>query len=119
MSAEHGQEPIHDPSDLLDELDSIIRAQEMLRHRTTALQARYAALESFAEQFDNLGGVGRAEFGHINVEFTAKNLDEAAARQDYAKDWLSHARELAVKVREYPQPRRSTESPEADRRRSR
>jgi hypothetical protein len=125
MSTEHGQGPIHDPIDLLDELDSIIRAQEVLRHRTIALQARYAALEPHADRFDqpnlnpNLKDFPR-EYGSINVSHTAMRLGDAANDMAMTSKYGLHpARKLAVKVREYPNQARSVEAPAVDRRRSR
>ncbi|MFJ2665698.1 hypothetical protein ACIO14_15225 [Nocardia fluminea] len=122
MSTEHGREPIHDPIDLLDELDSIILAQEMLRHRTVALQARYAALEPIADRFDQPhtdSSFLKTEYGAINVQYSAKNLGYSASDMEGTASWLRSARELAEKVREYPQPQRSVDLPEVDRRRSR
>ncbi|WP_328711634.1 hypothetical protein [Nocardia salmonicida] len=125
MSTDHGQEPIHDPSDLLDELDSIIRAQDMLRHRTIALQARYAALQPHADRYDqphidpNLKGFPR-EYGSINVSHTAIRLGDAAKDMAMTSKYGLHpGRKLAVKVREYPNHAPSAEAPTVDRRRSR
>ena len=119
MSTDHGQEPIHDPIDLLDELDSIIRAQEMLRHRTIALQARYAALQPHADRFDNYPAQ-LPTFGRVNIESAGDRLGYAARDVELGVGmWLAAARESAVKVREYPQSQRSAERPEVDRRRSR
>ncbi|MFF2082853.1 hypothetical protein ACFVVM_03720 [Nocardia sp. NPDC058176] len=125
MSTEHGQEPVHDPIDLLDELDSIIRAQEVLRQRTIALQARYAALEPVADRFYQPNPNPRLsdfpqEYGSINVAHTAERLGHAAHDMGLTTKYaLSPAREVAEKVREYPQPERSVARPEVDRRRSR
>ncbi|MFD6102647.1 hypothetical protein ACFWFQ_08265 [Nocardia salmonicida] len=121
MSTDHGQEPIHDPIDLLDELDSIIRAQEVLRHRTIALQARYAALEPHADRFDQrVEGWHLAEHGSINVKHSAVRLGDAARDMAMTSKYGLHpARKLAVKVREYPEQAPSVEAPAVDRRRSR
>ncbi|WP_174188474.1 hypothetical protein [Nocardia barduliensis] len=102
-------EPLHDPADLLDELDAVIRAQELLQQRTVALQARYQALEAHAERYDKPGDQPWSydEYGEVNVKYTAKRLGYAA--NDMAgtvKYTLRPARELAAKVREYPQPER-------------
>ncbi|MGY4100500.1 hypothetical protein ACW2Q0_13240 [Nocardia sp. R16R-3T] len=104
-------EPFHDPVDLLDELDSIIQAQERLRQRTIALQARYAALEPHAERYNNPPPSADRrpveEYGRINVEYTAIRLGDAVKDMaGTAKFHLHPARELAEKVREYPQPER-------------
>ncbi|WP_433193826.1 hypothetical protein ACQP1G_34275 [Nocardia sp. CA-107356] len=116
-------EPFHDPAELLDELDSIIHEQELLRLRTIALQARYKALEAHADRFDKPGKheLFPEEYGRINVEYAARNLGDAA--RDMAGTWKYHlgpARELAAKVREYPQPEREqADRPLVDRGRSR
>ncbi|MFF0529559.1 hypothetical protein ACFYT3_14315 [Nocardia amikacinitolerans] len=104
-------ELFHDPVELSDELDDVIRAQEMLRQRTIALQARYRALQPLAEsgRYDKPGEHAYAteEFGSVNVEGTARRLETAVRDMDSAlKYWLTGARELAVKVREYPRPER-------------
>ncbi|MGW4329694.1 hypothetical protein ACWEKR_27840 [Nocardia sp. NPDC004573] len=107
-------EPLHDPADLSDELDAVICAQELLRQRVIALQGRYRALEAHAEagQFDKPSDSGSPvpeEFGCVNVEWTAKNLDVAAGHMaGTLKYSLRPARELAVKVREY-QPERTAQ----------
>lgn len=102
-------EPFHDPVELLDELDSIIREQELLRQRTIALQARYKALEPFAARFNKPGkreGFSE-EFGSINVKFSAKSLGYAVRDMAGTLQYgLLPARELAEKIREYPQPER-------------
>ncbi|WP_327114160.1 hypothetical protein OHB12_33670 [Nocardia sp. NBC_01730] len=102
-------EPLHDPADLLDELDAIIRERELLRQRTVVLQARYRALEAHADRYDKPGPTEWCpeEFGSVNIEGTVKRLGYAA--EDMAAvsaRWLGSARELAEKVREYPQPER-------------
>ncbi|WP_433714466.1 hypothetical protein ACQP2U_10330 [Nocardia sp. CA-084685] len=104
-------EPFHDPVDLLDELDSIIQAHELLRQRTVALQARYAALEPHAERYNNPPpSADRSpveEYGRINVKYTAIRLGDAVDDMAAAAKFHLHsARELAEKVREYPQPER-------------
>ncbi|MGY1871988.1 hypothetical protein [Nocardia gipuzkoensis] len=104
-------EPLHDPVDLLDELDAIIREQELLRQRSVALQARYRALEPIADRYNKPGPESRPwdteEFGSVNVKWTAKNLDTAVeGMASVSQRWLWAARELAAKVREYPQPDR-------------
>ncbi|WP_329405959.1 hypothetical protein OG563_30470 [Nocardia vinacea] len=116
-------EPFHDPAELLDELDSIIREQELLRLRTIALQARYKALESHADRFDKPGKHEwlPEEYGRINVEYSARFLLHAAGDMaGTAKYGLVPARELAEKIREYPQPEREqADRPPVDRGRSR
>ncbi|MBF6296809.1 hypothetical protein IU459_04525 [Nocardia amamiensis] len=102
-------EPLHDPADLLDELDAVIREQELLRLRAIALQARYRALEPFAGRYDKPGNTPWAcdEYGELNVKYTAEGLGSAA--DDMArtlKYGLRYVRGLAAKVREYPQPER-------------
>ncbi|MEV4234046.1 hypothetical protein AB0J47_02585 [Nocardia sp. NPDC049737] len=104
-------EPFHDPVELLDELDSIIQAQELLRQCAIALQARYAALEPHAERYNNPPPSGDRspieEYGRINVKYTAIRLGDAVkAMAGTAEFHLHPARELAEKVREYPQPER-------------
>ncbi|WP_406272501.1 hypothetical protein OH799_32890 [Nocardia sp. NBC_00881] len=116
-------EPLHNPADLLDELDAIIREQEFLQLRTTALQGRYKALESHADRYDKPGPQPWQceELGSVNVKYTASGLGYAAG--DMAgtlKHWLRHVRELAEKVREYPQPEyEQVDRSQADRWRSR
>ncbi|MET7770177.1 hypothetical protein [Nocardia sp. NPDC005366] len=117
-------EPFCDPAGLLDELDAITAAQELLRQRTIALQARYAALQTHADvgRFDSLGENGWSveEHGSVNVEYTVKYLKWAAQDAGRVGDSLHSARELAVQVREYPQPRRGrAEITRVDRGRSR
>lgn len=117
------KEPQHDPADLLDELDSILREQELLRQRTLALAARYRSLEAHASRFDKPGKYERlpAEYGHINVEYAAIRLVDSTRDMSGAVTYhLLPARELAEKVREYPRPEReSAEPPRVDRGRSR
>jgi hypothetical protein len=107
-------EPLHDPVDLLDEADAIIREQELLRLRVIALQARYRALEVHAGsgRFDKLDESGwREEFGSVNVKFAAIRLGDAADDMSSTLQYhLLPVRELAEKVREYPR----SESEQAD-----
>ncbi|MFJ2834609.1 hypothetical protein ACIO52_04535 [Nocardia sp. NPDC087230] len=109
MSAEPARESINDPVDLYDELDSIIRQQEVLRSRMVALSTRYAALEPYADRFDEPNPEypwWPSTYGSMNVE-SAKNRLEYAARDSVStSEWLSMAHEVAVKIREYPQPER-------------
>lgn len=122
MSTEYGQEPFYDPEDLLDELDSIIAAQAILQRRTVALQASYAALEPYADRFDEIDperGWIPSEFGSVNVDSAAKGLGYAVGPADSFADWLEYARDSASKIRVYPQPQQSASRPEVDRRRSR
>ncbi|WP_040703981.1 hypothetical protein [Nocardia takedensis] len=99
-------EPFHDPVDLFDELDSIVRAQELLRQRMVALQAKYRALQPYAEagRFDKLDANGwPTEFGAVNVEHTAIGLGDAARLAGGVYDYgLRRTCDLAEKVREYP-----------------
>lgn len=107
-------EPFHDPADLLDELDAIIREQESLRHRTIALAATYRSLEAHAARFDKPGRTGwlPEEYGHLNVEFTAERLGDAVRYMAHVPTYgLYPAREHAVKVREYPRPEREQAGP--------
>lgn len=121
MNVGQGREPFNDPVELLDELDSLIAEQESLRLRAVALAARYRELESYAGRFDKPGPTEWSPtetFGSVNIEFTVRNLvgavrDMAAT----AKYSLLPARELAEKVREYPQ-RELAESPRVGRGRS-
>ncbi|APE33793.1 hypothetical protein BOX37_07210 [Nocardia mangyaensis] len=110
MSTEHGQEPFYDPEDLLDELDSIIAAQAILQRRTVALQARYAALEPYADRFDEIDPerdwIPRT-FGSVNVESTARGLGYAVGPAESFADWLGHTRDSASKIRVYPRPDRA------------
>ncbi|WP_253781549.1 hypothetical protein [Nocardia amikacinitolerans] len=119
-------EPFHDPVELSDELDDIIRAQEMLRQRTIVLQARYQALQAHADQgrYDKPGKYEYSspeEFGRVNVKSTASRLE--CVHETYMEAPLSFlrlARESAVKVREYPRPESvQVERDRPDRRRSR
>ncbi|WP_433629094.1 hypothetical protein [Nocardia sp. CA-120079] len=113
------------PLELLDELDAIVREQELLRLRTIALQARYRALGPHADLFNKPGSDGKPwsceEYGRVNVKYTAQHLGSAA--HDMAatlKYGLHSAHELAEKVREYPQPEREqADRPLVDRGRSR
>ncbi|MFD0362741.1 hypothetical protein ACFQZZ_14955 [Nocardia sp. GCM10030253] len=109
-------EPPHDPADLLDELDAIIREQELLQARTTALQARYKSLEAQADRYDK----GYEEFGSVNVKWTANNVGAAARGMTAPLTWSQAARGLAEKIREYPQRERElSDRSQVDRGRSR
>lgn len=126
MSADHGHEPIHDPADLLGELESIMRAQAVLEARTTVLRARYAALEPLADRYDQPGDglySPPKEHGAINVKYATLYLDDAVSHMQGATTFaLIPARRTAEKVREYPQPTAAqvpVDRPEIDRRRSR
>ncbi|WP_433598866.1 hypothetical protein ACQPXH_24640 [Nocardia sp. CA-135953] len=104
-------EPFHDPVELLDELDSIIQAHELLRQRTIALQARYRALEPHAERYNNPPPSADRrpieEYGSVNVKYTAIRLGDAVDSMAGVPEFHLHpARGLAEKVREYPQPER-------------
>ncbi|MEV0294214.1 hypothetical protein [Nocardia sp. NPDC050710] len=115
-------ELFHDPAELLDELDSIIREQELLRQRTIALQARYRELEPHADRFDKPGpqGWSREEFGSVNVDSTVTRLGYAASEMEHPLKWAAMARRDAAKLREYPQPQRDqVEVARVDRGRSR
>lgn len=99
-------EPFFDPEDLLDELDSIIAEQEILQRRTVALQARYAALEPYAERFNQPNpdvDYLSLEYGSVNVESVVRRLDSAATFAPIVGGWLTSARESASAIREYPQ----------------
>lgn len=103
-------EPLHDPADLLDEVDAIIREQELLRLRAIALQARYRALMVHAEsgRFDKLDESGwREEIGSVNVKFAAIRLGDAADDMSSTLQYhLLPVRELAVKVQAFPRSER-------------
>ncbi|MFD0362668.1 hypothetical protein ACFQZZ_14585 [Nocardia sp. GCM10030253] len=101
-------EPLHDPADLLDELDAIMREQELLQARTTALQARYKSLENHADRYDKRTslGVGYEEFGSVNIKSTVDRLGHAAREMKTPLVWAVMAREDAEKLREYPRPER-------------
>ncbi|MBH0777271.1 hypothetical protein [Nocardia bovistercoris] len=104
-------EPLHDPVELLGELNAVIREQELLRQRMVALQAKYRSLESFAEAggFDKPGRYEflPEEFGRVNLDAATARLDDAADAMSGPERWLRLAREYAAKVREYPRPDRS------------
>lgn len=108
-------EPFHDPADLLDELDAIIREQESLRHRTVALAAKYRSLGVHADRFDKPGPTEWSmpeTFGRVNVETTAGRLGYVhETYMDAPLDFLYLARESACKVREYPRPEREQAGP--------
>ncbi|WP_370011690.1 hypothetical protein [Nocardia cyriacigeorgica] len=116
------QEPFHDPVDLLDELGAVIRAHDLLRRRVLALQARYAALEPYADRFDKPGSRIEwipEEFGRLNVEWAARYLGDAAKDMtDTVKYGLGPAREYADKIRIYPQPATKAQASHDDWRRS-
>lgn len=109
MSTEPDRDSVNDPVDLLDELDSIIRAQEILRHRMIALGARYAALEPYADRFDEpdpeIPWLSRT-YGSVNIDSAKDRLSVAARRSEEASAWLSMADECAEKIREYPKSER-------------
>ncbi|WP_157119712.1 hypothetical protein [Nocardia xishanensis] len=119
-------EPFYDPAELADELADIICAQELLRQRTIALQARYQALQSHADEgrYDKPGKheySSPEEFGSVNVNSTANRLGYVhETYMDAPLSFLRAARESAVKVREYPRPEpEPVERDRPDRRRSR
>ncbi|WP_328410960.1 hypothetical protein [Nocardia sp. NBC_00403] len=100
-------EPQHDPADLLDELDAIIREQQLLQARTIALQARYKSLEAYADRYDKPGpSWAHREFGSVNVKSTVDRLRYAARDMKWPVEWAVMAREEAEKLQEYPQPDR-------------
>ncbi|WP_147141791.1 hypothetical protein [Nocardia ninae] len=100
-------EPLHDPANLLAELDAIIREQEQLRQRASALRARYKAMQPQASRFDFYPApAGERQFGSVNIEATASRLDYAT-RDSGVATWLDAARETAALVREYPQQERA------------
>ncbi|QBS40407.1 hypothetical protein [Nocardia sp. CS682] len=96
-------EPLHEPTVLLAELDSIIREQEQLRQRTVALQARYKALEPRPNSFD------------------AVEIDSTASRLSYVHEtylnaplaFLRLARESASCIREREQVARQADGHES------
>lgn len=96
----------HDPNELLDELDAVIREHELLGLRMTALQARYQALQERADagQFDKLDASGWVEVhGGVEVEYTARGVGDAVRNATWTTRYLRSARELAANVRVYPQ----------------
>lgn len=96
----------HDPNDLLDELDAVIRENELLSLRMAALQARYEALQGQADagRFDKLDASGWVEVhGSVEVEYTARGVRDAVRNTTWTTQYLRSARELAANVREYPQ----------------
>ncbi|MEV0107213.1 hypothetical protein AB0H42_12835 [Nocardia sp. NPDC050799] len=102
MSVEQEREPFNDPVELLDELDTLIAEQEALRLRSLA--ARYRELEQFGDRFDKPGDPFPEEYGRINAEFAGKYLDSAVKDvEGLLKYALRPARQLAEKVRVYPQ----------------
>lgn len=107
-------EPLHDPADLLDELDAVIREQTLLRLRTMALQARYRALEAHADRYDKPGPSGKTwdaeEFGSVNIRSVVDRLGYAAKEMRWPVEWAAMGREPAEKIREYPQPERGVEA---------
>ncbi|WP_446224830.1 hypothetical protein ACTWPB_06795 [Nocardia sp. IBHARD005] len=100
-------EPAFDPEDLLDELDSVIAAQEILQRRIVALHARYGALEPYAERYNKPNpevDYLSLEYGSVNVEGATNRLDAAAHYAPGVTSWLTSARDIAMRIREYPQP---------------
>ncbi|MFD4432890.1 hypothetical protein [Nocardia sp. NPDC058497] len=109
MNVEPARESINDPVDMHDELDSIIRQHEILRRRMAALSARYAALEPYADRFDEPHPESpwlSRTYGSVNVESAKDRLEYAARACKSVSEWLSIANESAAKIREYPQPER-------------
>ncbi|MFD4461321.1 hypothetical protein [Nocardia sp. NPDC058480] len=110
-------EPFFDPDDLLDELDSIIAEQEILQRRTVALQARYAALEPYAERYNQPDpeiDYLSLTYGSVNVESATRRLDAAVSYAPGLTSWLTSARDSAWKIREYPQVNREQVAREPD-----
>ncbi|MGW1741332.1 hypothetical protein ACWCPQ_21305 [Nocardia sp. NPDC001965] len=105
MSIEQEREPFNDPADLLDELDSIIREQQLLRLRVEALQARYRELEPYAERFDKPGlneWSTPETFGSVNIESAVNRLDAVVREMAWSQKWLQMTATVAAKVQEYP-----------------
>lgn len=110
MSAQREPE-FNDPGELLDEMDALLREQELLRRRMVTLGARYRALQGEAEtgRFDKPGRDAAhlcEEYGSLNVKWAAQELGRAATYAENTLGYLRHASADAVKVREYPQPQR-------------
>ncbi|MFC8046536.1 hypothetical protein [Nocardia sp. NPDC057353] len=117
MSAQREPE-FHDPGELLDELDALLREQMLLQRRMEMLAARYRAVEGPAKdgRFDKPGKdrFEREEYGTLNVRWAAEDLTLATGYAEYGVRYLGRARASAVKVREYPQPQWDRDSALAD-----
>ncbi|PXX66938.1 hypothetical protein DFR70_103693 [Nocardia tenerifensis] len=99
-------EPVHDPAVLLDELDAIIREQELLRQRTAVLQTSYQALEPSPNSFDR-----------VDIKATANRLSYVhESYMDAPLVFLRLARESASSIgerRQRDQVARQVDDPES------
>lgn len=94
-------DPPHDPPDLLDELDALVRDQELLRLRAVMLAAKYRALEPHSDLWDNYPA-DDPEFGEMNIRATARALESVSSMlSGYVSELFTEARTAAAKVRPY------------------
>ena len=95
-------DPIHEPEDLLDELDEAIRDYDALRLRIEALAAKYRALEPWSNRW-NRSPHPEPTFGELNIDWTVRELDGFASSPSgtYQRERLAVAREKAAKLRDY------------------
>ncbi|WP_067652933.1 hypothetical protein [Nocardia harenae] len=109
MSAQREPE-FNDPVELLDELDAVLREQELLKRRVEALGARYGALQGPAEagRFDQWSEdkAFPEEYGSVNVKAAQQRLKYAAGSMSGPLEWVRLARDCAELVQECPQPQR-------------
>jgi len=101
-------DPHHDPDDLLDELDAIIRDRDLLHRRMLALAAKYRAIQPWSELWSREGvpvgdGFEGYEFGDMHIGNTVQNLRSAASMlaEGYAAKQMGETRATAARVRVY------------------
>lgn len=99
-------DPPHDPADLLDEIDALVRDQEMLRQRALTLAAKYRAIEPWADLWSRDGvqtdeGSEGYVHGDLNINRTVGALSGTAQFIEGAQGYLAEARGHAATVREY------------------
>jgi len=95
-------DPIHEPADLLDELDELIRDFGNLHLRATALAAKYRTLEPWSNRWNRYPHPDPT-FGHLNIAWAVRELEGFAsgAVGSYLRDRLTDARGHAAEIRDY------------------
>lgn len=95
-------EPLHAPEELLDELDSLAADFERMRMRAEMLAAKCRALEPWSERWDNAPSEDKRQFGRLNVQWTAAELDGAVQMTGgFVRDRLADARKYAKNIHVY------------------
>ncbi|MEU9515866.1 hypothetical protein, partial [Micromonospora sp. NPDC048169] len=93
-------DPLHEPADLLDELDELARETDSLRMRIEALSAKYRSLEPWSESWNRFPHE-KPEFGEHNLFYAGLEFKSAATFAEHVAKELQDAREYAAKIRDY------------------